>query len=243
MSQNSVEVKNLHKIYLRPNGERITIFENFQLNLKKGKIYSMIGNSGSGKSTLVNMIGGFEEYNKGQILLDGGNDSYKVGILFQNNILYPWKNIMDNMLFACNNIFEKPEEVVRTYLKKMNLANVEKCYPDELSGGMQQRIALLRILLTKPDLVILDEAFGALDFQIREQMQDLFLELHKQYNFTAIVVTHDLSEAIRLGDRILVMYGKPLKYKELNSSMGNKNEDLIKEIKEIFSYDRGYINE
>lgn len=238
MSQNSVEIKNLYKTYMRPDGEVIELCTNFNLKLEKGKIYSIIGNSGSGKTTLINMIAGFENYDKGNIILDGGNEQYKVGILFQDSVLYPWKTIMENMLFACKNDFDNPQKVVREYLERVGLGDIEGCYPNELSGGMQQRIALLRVLLTNPDLVILDEAFGALDFQTRNQMQELFLELHAREKFTALVVTHDLAEAVRLGDNILGFYGRPLQYKVFNSQIKSEEvkQELLEGLKSIFSY-------
>ena len=242
MTENSVEIKELCKTFYRPNQESLTICENLNLELKKGKIYSVVGTSGSGKTTLINMIAGFEDYDSGSVTLDGGNSKYKVGILFQDSVLYPWKTIMDNMLFACKNVFKNPKKIVREYLEKVGLSDVENCYPNELSGGMQQRIALLRVLLIKPDLVILDEAFGALDFQIRNQMQNLFLELHKEQKFTAIVVTHDLSEAIRLGDEILAFYGRPLRYEVLDSKITIEKdyENLMKKINKIYDYRKEY---
>ncbi len=245
MPENSVEIKGLCKTYHRPNQEMITICKDLNLKLKKGKIYSVIGTSGSGKTTLINMIAGFEDYDSGAVILDGGNKKYKVGILFQDSVLYPWKTIMDNMLFACKGDFSNPKKVVREYLEKAGLSNIESCYPSELSGGMQQRIALLRVLLTKPDLVILDEAFGALDFQIRNQMQNLFLELHKEQKFTAIVVTHDLSEAIRLSDEILAFHGRPLSYEVLDSKITSEKdkENLLKIINKIYGYRKEHLYE
>lgn len=245
MTENSVEIIGLCKSFVRPEQGSIAICKNLNLKLKKGKIYSIIGTSGSGKTTLINMIAGFENYDSGAVVLDGGNKAYKVGILFQDSVLYPWKTIMDNMLFACKNDFENPKELVRAFLRKAGLEEVENCYPNELSGGMQQRIALLRVLLTKPDLVILDEAFGALDFQIRNQMQELFLELHSEQKFTAIVVTHDLTEAIRLGDEVLAFYGRPLEYEVLNSNITSEEnkENLLEKINKIYSYRKEYIYE
>lgn len=239
MNQYSVEIKNLYKAYIRPDGKIITIFEDFNLDLEKGKIYSVIGNSGSGKTTLINMIAGFENFDSGEVVLDQGNQAYKVGILFQDSVLYPWKTIMENMLFACKNVFKNPQKIVSEYLIKAGLLNIENCYPSELSGGMQQRIALLRVLLTKPDLLILDEAFGALDFQIRGHMQKLFLDLHDEQNFTAIVVTRDLLEAIKLGDEILAFYGRPLKFEVLKSKLETETEKvkLLEKINNIYNFE------
>ncbi len=236
MDQNSIEIRNLSKTFIRPDGNVIEICRNFNLNIEEGKIYAIIGNSGSGKTTLINMIAGFEKYDSGNIILDGGNKEYKVGILFQNNVLYPWKTIMENMLFVCKKDYENPKKVVREYLKRVGLENTERCYPNELSGGMQQRIALLRILLINPNLVILDEAFGALDFQTRNQMQEFFLELHNRQKFTSLIVTHDLAEAVRMGDKIVEVYGKPLRYKIFNNEGTTKKEKvrLLKQLETIF---------
>lgn len=233
-SKNCVEIKNLSKTFIRPTGEKVIICDNLDLNIEKGEISSIIGSSGCGKTTLLNMIAGFENYDGGEINLA---PNCKIGILFQNNVLFPWKTIMENILFACRNYFEDPKAVIREYLAKVGLSEVENCYPNELSGGMNQRIALLRILLTSPDLIILDEAFGALDYQNRHEMQNLFLELHKERKFTALVVTHDMLEAITLGDNIFIFYDQPLKYNIIQNNVksdGNYSS-IIKQVESIFS--------
>lgn len=158
-------------------------------------------------------------------------EDYKVGIAFQENVLFPWKTVMGNLLFACKKQYKYPQKVIREYLDKANLRYTENFYPQQLSGGMQQRIALIRILLTKPNLVILDESFGALDFKTRAEMQQLFIDLQQEEHFTGIVVTHDLLEATRLGDEILILRGEPLEYERINNSSLNKHS-----VEELASY-------
>jgi len=234
MKRNCVEVQNVSKGYIRPNGEKVMICRNFNLDIEKGKINVIIGDSGCGKTTLLNMIAGFENYEEGNIRLDS---DCKMGILFQDNVLYPWKTVMGNMLFACKHAFNDPKVVVREYMNKVGLHNIENCYPNELSGGMQQRIALLRILLTNPNLLLLDEAFGSLDCQTRNQMQNLFLDLHAEKRFTALVVTHDILEATLLGDNIFVFRGQPLSFdviKNHQKADGNYAE-TIERIKNVLN--------
>ncbi len=224
-----VEVRNLGKRFYREDGEYTEICKNFNLNIENGKIYSMIGNSGCGKTTLINMIGGFESYEEGEILYSTGTKE-NVGIIFQENVLFPWKTIMDNMLFACKNLYENPEQVIKKKLEDIGLMQITECYPRELSGGMQQRVALLRVLLTKPRIVILDEAFGALDYKTRNQMQDFFLKIQQEEKFTAIVVTHDLYEACKLGDKIWILKDRPLICKEINVRKEKNTQTIIEEL-------------
>lgn len=226
-----VEIKNVSKTFFRPDDTTIPIFKNFNLKLKRGRIYSIIGESGCGKSTLVNIIGGFETVDSGEIKING---SHSVGILFQDNVLYPWMTILENMIIACKNQFTDPKLMVTKYLSKIGLEDIIDCYPNELSGGMQQRIALLRVLLTKPDFIILDEAFGALDVQTRSQMQDLFLEMHNDEKFTSLIITHDLLEAVKLSNEIIVFFGQPLDYKIITIKKGVANE-TVKILQEIQS--------
>ena len=221
-----VEIKGLSKTYHNRDGSKTEICNHLNLLVEKGKIYSLIGNSGCGKSTLINMIGGFEKYQEGKILYSGTNTG-KIGILFQDNVLFPWKTVMENMLFACRKLYSNPRSIINEQLELIGLAHIKDCYPEELSGGMKQRVALLRVLLTKPDLVILDEAFGALDFKTRQDMQDLFLEYHEREKFTAIVVTHDLSEALKLGDKVWILKSKPFLCEEIEISEKEVSSNLI----------------
>lgn len=241
-----IELRNVSKKFLRPNGTYLNIFENFNMTIDEGTVNCILGSSGCGKTTFLNMIAGFEKQDKGEIIFANRKEDYRIGILFQDNVLFPWKTVMENILFACKGKFENPQKIIKEYLKKSGLENIENCYPSEISGGMQQRIALIRILLTNPKLVILDEAFGNLDFVTRSQMQDMFLELHKERRFTAIIVTHDIMEAVKLGDNIYFFQNTPVKYESLNNK-GKKNSisdtNFFKSIQLIYnSMDKGDIN-
>lgn len=219
MIEKYIEIRNLGKSYLRQDGNRLVICKNLNLTIERGKIYSIVGNSGCGKSTLINIIGGFEEYQEGKIMYFA-NKKERIGIVFQDNVLYPWKTVMENMLLACEEIYQYPKNIIEEQLKKIGLSQTIDCYPNELSGGMQQRIALLRVLLTKPDFVILDEAFGSLDYKTRMQMHEFFMDYHKKYKFTAIIVTHDILEACKLGNKIWILKDRPLVCKEINIQGG-----------------------
>ena len=226
-----IEISGLGKTYYGKDGNKTIICKNLNLTIERGKIYSIIGNSGCGKSTLINMIGGFEKYEEGKIIYDQLNGE-RVGIVFQDNVLFPWKTIMGNMLLACKGMYSDPEKVIVEELDKIGLKNIANSYPNELSGGMQQRVALLRVLLTKPSIVILDEAFGALDYKTRVQMQDYFMKCHREYGFTAIIVTHDLLEACKLGDVIWTLRNRPIECKEIEVKGEDVSQDFIGRIAE-----------
>lgn len=217
--QPDISLINVSKKFQNTEGSDLVICENLSLKFSTGKITCVLGESGCGKSTLLNIIAGFLKPDTGAVQLP---DDCRVGIAFQDNVLFPWKTVMGNLMFACKRLYRYPKKVIRQYLSKANLLYTENYYPSQLSGGMQQRIALLRILLTKPNLVILDESFGALDFKTRAEMQRLFIDIQREEKFTSIVVTHDLLEATRLGDEIVIFRGKPVKYKRVDNSRSKK---------------------
>jgi ABC-type nitrate/sulfonate/bicarbonate transport system ATPase subunit len=209
--KSNIIISNLCKIYVGSKGQETHVFNDLNLVIKEGKITCVMGVSGSGKSTLINIIAGFEratsgEVRMGNIIIDQPNP--EIGILFQEHSLFPWKTARKNIEFALKmKGYGKKErrELVTEYLEKINLTKIEHCYPKELSGGMQQRIALLRTLIVNPKIVILDESFGALDVLTRHRMQTFFLKLHEEFKFTAILVTHDVNEATVLGDEIVLL--------------------------------------
>lgn len=226
--QQDIRLINLSKQFEGHNGKLRIICKDLNMCFPGGEVTCILGESGCGKSTLLNLIAGFSKPDGGEVQLP---EDYKVGIAFQENVLFPWKTVMGNLLFACKKQYKYPQKVIREYLDKANLRYTENFYPQQLSGGMQQRIALIRILLTKPNLVILDESFGALDFKTRAEMQQLFIDLQQEEHFTGIVVTHDLLEATRLGDEILILRGEPLEYERINNSSLNKHS-----VEELASY-------
>lgn len=191
---------------------------NFEV--KPGEIFVIMGLSGSGKSTLVRMLNRLVEPTVGEILLDGKDIAKmnredlrnvrrkKMSMVFQNFALLPHKTILENTEFGLEIQGVNPkvrEEKARTSLELVGLKDYVDMYPDELSGGMQQRVGLARALANDPDILLMDEAFSALDPLIRKDMQDELMELHESLNKTIIFITHDLNEALRIGDRIALM--------------------------------------
>lgn len=209
--KNNIKVHNLCKSFPRPNGKEIFILDHLNIEFQANEITCIMGTSGCGKSTLINIIAGFEQPSSGYVMIGDEQikgPTAKVDILFQENVLFPWKTVAGNLKFALRmKEYSKSEtkQRVKEYLESIGMEDIEDCYPKDLSGGMQQRVALLRTLIAKPKVVILDESFGALDVLTRYNMQRFFLDLHAKFKFTALVITHDIKEAAILGDRIIIL--------------------------------------
>ena len=208
--ENILEVKNIGKKYQNKEGE-ILALKNVNFRVKKGEFVSIIGPSGCGKSTLLSIIAGLEEKTTGEIYIEGekvNGISSKIGYMLQRDCLLEWRNILSNTMFGLE-VKGKNDNVNKEYvlelLKKYNLYEFKDKYPSELSGGMRQRVALIRTLAVKPKILLLDEAFSALDYQTRIMVtNDIYYILRKE-KITAIIVTHDISEAISMSDRVLVL--------------------------------------
>lgn len=212
--ENILEVKNIGKKYQNKEGE-ILALKNVNFRVKKGEFVSIIGPSGCGKSTLLSIIAGLEEKTTGEIYIEGekvNGISSKIGYMLQRDCLLEWRNILSNTMFGLE-VKGKKDNVDKEYvlelLKKYNLYEFKDKYPSELSGGMRQRVALIRTLAVKPKILLLDEAFSALDYQTRIMVtNDIYYILRKE-KITAIIVTHDISEAISMSDRVLVLSKRP----------------------------------
>ena len=189
-------------------------------DVNEGEIFCIMGLSGSGKSTLIRHINRLIEPTAGDIYIEGENirgfsaaalralRSYKIGMVFQNMALLPHRTALDNVALALeirNTERDTRREKARTAIDAVGLTGWEQCYPDELSGGMQQRVGLARALAADPHVLLMDEPFSALDPLIRRQLQDQFLELSQTMRKTTVFITHDLDEAIRIGNRIAIM--------------------------------------
>ncbi len=205
-----LEVKNISKKYQNKEGEVIALKDvNFRVN--QGEFVSIIGPSGCGKSTLLSIIAGLEEKSTGEIYIEGEKVeeiSPKIGYMLQKDCLLEWKNILSNTMFGLEVKGKKNQETeayVESLLRKYNLFDFKDKYPSELSGGMRQRVALIRTLAIKPKILLLDEAFSALDYQTRIMVtHDIYSILRKE-KVTAIIVTHDISEG-RFQSRHQVKY-------------------------------------
>jgi NitT/TauT family transport system ATP-binding protein len=216
-----ISIRNLDKHY--GDGPRKTqALQQVNIDIKAGEFVTLVGASGCGKSTLLRTIGGLEEYESGDIfcnesMVDGpGPDR---AMVFQSYSLYPWLTVMENIKFCRRlghhrgNTTSKDVEVAAgradALIALMGLGHVTHAYPSELSGGMQQRVAIARALMVKPDVLLMDEPFGALDAQTREVMHDLIRHVYRLEQTTIVFVTHDVEEAIYLGQRVVVMAPRP----------------------------------
>ena len=231
--ENILEVKNIGKKYQNQEGE-ILALKNVNFRVKKGEFVSIIGPSGCGKSTLLSIIAGLEEKTTGEIYIEGekvNGISSKIGYMLQRDCLLEWRNILSNTMFGLE-VKGKKDNVDKEYvlelLKKYNLYEFKDKYPSELSGGMRQRVALIRTLAVKPKILLLDEAFSALDYQTRIMVtNDIYYILRKE-KITAIIVTHDISEAISMSDRVLVLSKRPGTIKDIHKiNFGIENRTPI----------------
>ena len=231
--ENILEVKNIGKKYQNKEGE-ILALKNVNFRVKKGEFVSIIGPSGCGKSTLLSIIAGLEEKTTGEIYIEGekvNGISSKIGYMLQRDCLLEWRNILSNTMFGLE-VKGKKDNVDKEYvlelLKKYNLYEFKDKYPSELSGGLRQRVALIRTLAVKPKILLLDEAFSALDYQTRIMVtNDIYYILRKE-KITAIIVTHDISEAISMSDRVLVLSKRPGTIKDIHKiNFGIENRTPI----------------
>lgn len=209
-----LEAKNIGKKYQNKDSE-VEAIKNVSLDVDEGEFVSIIGPSGCGKSTLLSVIAGLEEKNEGEVYIEDEKIegiSPKVGYMLQRDCLLEWRNILSNTLFGLEikGIKNKENiEYVEDLLKKYNLYDFKNKYPSELSGGMRQRVALIRTLAVKPKILLLDEAFSALDYQTRIMVTNDIYSILRKEKITALIVTHDISEAISMSDRVIVLSKRP----------------------------------
>ncbi len=197
--------------------EEKPIFQGLTLDVKRGEFVSVIGASGSGKSTLFRLVTGLLEPGQGDILIDGqktGKRLGSVGYMPQKDLLLPWRTVLENVVLPLEVTKESKQarlSEIREWLARFGLAEFENAYPNELSGGMKQRVAFLRTLMTGKDLLLLDEPFGALDSLTKRNMHKWLLGLWGELQKTVLFITHDLEEAILLSDRIYLLQGTGIK--------------------------------
>jgi NitT/TauT family transport system ATP-binding protein len=196
-------------------GNPVQALSNVDLTIREGEFVSIAGPSGCGKSTLLYMLGGFLEPSSGRMLVDGKpitGPGVDRGVVFQEYALFPWLTVFDNIAYGLRESGMSAHDVrvsAERYIALIGLAGFEQRFPRELSGGMKQRVALARTFAYEPDILLLDEPFGALDAQTREIMQDELLRLWRTTGKTVLMVTHDVSEAVYLSNRVCVMSQRP----------------------------------
>lgn len=209
-----IELKNVYKSFYTDTGE-ILVLEDLNLTLKKGEILGILGPSGCGKSTILNLLSSIIKPTSGLINIHGN-----IGYMFQRDHLLEWRSIIDNITIGLEiqkKINTKSMANINALLKKYDLWDFRYHYPHQLSGGMRQRVALIRTLATTPDILLLDEPFSALDYQTRLQVSDDVYKIIRQEHKEAILVTHDISEAIAMVDRAVVLCKRPAKVKSTHN--------------------------
>ena len=207
---NLLTINNLSKDYLTLSG-KIKAIDNITLSINKGDIISIIGPSGCGKSTLLNLISNIDNNYKGIININTNNISY----MLQSDSLLPWLSIYDNARLPSKFNKQIDEYYINLLLKKYDLYDFKDKKPNSLSGGMKQRLALIRTLSTRPELLLLDEPFSKLDYQTRLNIEKDVYDLIKENNITTILVTHDIAEAISMSNKVIVLTKRPAKIKNI----------------------------
>ena len=209
-----LEMKNISKTYQHKNGELLAI-KDVNFKVKEGEFISIIGPSGCGKSTILSIIAGLETKTEGEIYIEGevAEDILsKIGYMLQKDCLLEWRTIYNNVMFGLEvkKIKNKENiEYAEELLKKYGLYEFKDKFPNQLSGGMRQRVALIRTLAIKPKILLLDEAFSALDYQTRIKVTVDIYKILKKEKITTVMVTHDITEAISMADRVIVLTKRP----------------------------------
>ena len=241
-----LEMKNVSKTFYTEIGA-LDVLEDITFNLNEGEIIAIVGPSGSGKSTLLNIISKLIEPTEGENYVDG-----EIGYMFQRDHLFNWRTVWKNIMLGLEIKKEKNQENIdktKELLTKYGLIDFINSYPQELSGGMRQRIALIRTLATNPQVLLLDEPFSALDYQTRINVSEDIFKMIKDSNVSAILVTHDISEAIAMADRVIVLSHRPAKLKKIidikTDSPDNTpfNKRLSSEFRKYFDEIWGLLNE
>ncbi|MFI0351177.1 ABC transporter ATP-binding protein [Actinomadura sp. 9N407] len=214
-----VRVEGVGKVFARRGREPVEALESIDLTVRPGEFVSIVGPSGCGKSTLLYIVGGFVGASRGTVRYDGEpvrGPGPERGIVFQEFALFPWKTVLGNVAYGlARQGMGRAErlERARHHLAMVNLEGMDRLYPKELSGGMKQRVAIARTLATDPDLLLMDEPFGALDAQTRTVLQDELLKIWERTRKTVLFVTHSVEEAVYLSDRIYVFSHRPARIK------------------------------
>ncbi|CQR48197.1 Taurine import ATP-binding protein TauB [Paraliobacillus sp. PM-2] len=209
-----LQLKQITHYYFNPSNYTKAL-NNISISVDEGTFISILGPSGCGKTTLLSIMAGIIEPTFGNVSINNTplkKTQREIGYMLQQDYLFPWKNIIDNVLIGPKIIGSHQEEMTekaKQLLIDMGLETVLKSYPNNLSGGMRQRVALARTLITNPSLLLLDEPFSALDFQTKLKLEDFVSALLKQYHKTSILVTHDIGEAIAMSDQIYLMKAAP----------------------------------
>lgn len=209
---NLIVIDQISKSYYQKDQE-IKVLDNISFTLKPKEIIAIVGSSGCGKSTLLSIISGLKNETKGTIIK---KNNLILSFMFQTDALFKWLSVYDNILLPLkiNNNYKNIDEI-DILLTKYNLIDFKNNLPDTLSGGMRQRVALIRTMITNPDVLLLDEPFSALDYQTRIMIENDLYNLIKEKEKSAIIVTHDIAEAITISDKVIVLSKRPARIKKI----------------------------
>lgn len=235
-----LELKNIYKNFRNNKGE-LRVLENISIDIYKKEIVALVGPSGCGKTTLINIISGLISADQGELKL---NNEQRLAYIFQEPRLLPWKTVEANISFVQENFLTLSEgkKIRERLLSRVGLLDYKDSYPAQLSGGMKQRLEIIRALSIKPDLLLMDEPFKSLDIALKYQLQELLLEEYNQENFAILFITHDPEDAVLLADRVMILSDKPTSIaKVLEIDMPRKkrslkNEEIYNKLEEILEF-------
>ena len=240
----TLSIQNVNKSFT-VDGQKVDVLKDINLEVQEGEFIAIVGHSGCGKSTLLKIIAGLEKNDTGLVTVDGkevNGPGMDRGMIFQEHRLFPWMSIEKNVQLGLKGLSrEEKTKLSGQYLELVKLSEFKKAYPSQLSGGMSQRAAIARSLVSQPEVLLLDELFGALDALTKIELQEELLKIRERFHNTMLMVTHDIEEAVYLADRIVVMSARPGRIKdvikvELGTYRDRGGSDFAHYKKKIFDY-------
>lgn len=240
----TLSIQNVNKSFT-VDGKKVDVLKDINLEVQEGEFIAIVGHSGCGKSTLLKIIAGLEKNDTGLVTVDGkevNGPGMDRGMIFQEHRLFPWMSIEKNVQLGLKGLSkEEKTKLSDQYLELVKLSEFKKAYPSQLSGGMSQRAAIARSLVSQPEVLLLDEPFGALDALTKIELQEELLKIRERFHNTMLMVTHDIEEAVYLADRIVVMSARPGRIKdvikvELGTYRDRGGSDFAHYKKKIFDY-------
>lgn len=240
----TLSIQNVNKSFT-VDGQKVDVLKDINLEVQEGEFIAIVGHSGCGKSTLLKIIAGLEKNDTGLVTVDGkevNGPGMDRGMIFQEHRLFPWMSIEKNVQIGLKGLSkEEKTKLSDQYLELVKLSEFKKAYPSQLSGGMSQRAAIARSLVSQPEVLLLDEPFGALDALTKIELQEELLKIRERFHNTMLMVTHDIEEAVYLADRIVVMSARPGRIKdvikvELGTYRDRGGSDFAHYKKKIFDY-------
>ena len=240
----TLSIQNVNKSFT-VDGQKVDVLKDINLEVQEGEFIAIVGHSGCGKSTLLKIIAGLEKNETGLVTVDGkevNGPGMDRGMIFQEHRLFPWMSIEKNVQLGLKGLSkEEKTKLSNQYLELVKLSEFKKAYPSQLSGGMSQRAAIARSLVSQPEVLLLDEPFGALDALTKIELQEELLKIRERFHNTMLMVTHDIEEAVYLADRIVVMSARPGRIKdvikvELGTYRDRGGSDFAHYKKKIFDY-------